>query len=75
MHKRRHPLEGTGMRGFECTSAVENIDENVQAIEANGGAIVLAKFHIPTVGTGVYFHDTEDNFVGAMQPETSEARS
>jgi uncharacterized protein len=69
MHKRREPLTGNGMRGFECTIGVANIDEIIRAIEANGGKIVMAKFHIPTVGTGVYFHDTEGNFVGAMQEE------
>jgi predicted enzyme related to lactoylglutathione lyase len=72
LHKRREPVKGTGMTGFECTIAVKNIDETTRAIEAHGGKIVMAKFHIPTVGTGVYFNDTEGNFVGAMQPETPE---
>jgi predicted enzyme related to lactoylglutathione lyase len=69
MHKRREPVNGTGMTGFECTIEVQNIDDTIRAIEAAGGKIVMAKFHIPTVGTGVYFNDTERNFVGAMQPE------
>jgi uncharacterized protein len=69
LHKRREPVNGTGMTGFECTIAVQNIDETIRKIEANKGKIVMAKFHIPTVGTGVYFNDTEGNFVGAMQPE------
>jgi uncharacterized protein len=69
MHKRREPVNGTGMTGFECTISVEDIDATIQAIEANGGKIAMAKFHIPTVGTGVYFNDTEGNFVGAMQEE------
>lgn len=69
MHKRREPVAGSGMTGFECTISVANIDETISAIEANNGKIVMAKFHIPTVGTGVYFNDTEGNFVGAMQAE------
>ena len=69
MHKRREPVTGKGMTGFECTIGVVDIDRTIRAIEANGGKIVMAKFHIPTVGTGVYFHDTEGNFVGAMQEE------
>ena len=69
MHQRREPVMGKGMTGFECTIGVEDIDRTIKAIEANGGTIVMAKFHIPTVGTGVYFHDTEGNFVGAMQEE------
>jgi len=69
MHKRREPVNGTGMTGFECTFEVQNIDETIRKIESNKGKIVMAKFHIPTVGTGVYFNDIEGNFAGAMQPE------
>jgi predicted enzyme related to lactoylglutathione lyase len=67
LHKRREPVNGTGMTGFECTIGVDNIDQTIAAIETAGGKIVMAKFHIPTVGTGVYLSDTEGNFVGAMQ--------
>ena len=35
-------------------------------------AISMAKFHIPTVGTGCYFHDTEGNVAGAMQYEAGQ---
>jgi uncharacterized protein len=72
MHKRHHPKDpaSQGINGFECTIGVENIDDIIRAIEANGGKIVMAKFHIPTVGAGVYFNDTEGNHVGAMQYET-----
>ena len=69
LHKRREPVAGSGMTGFECTFGVADIDSTIRAIEASGGKIVMAKFHIPTVGTGVYFNDTEGNFVGAMQEE------
>ena len=58
------------MRGYECTITVDNIDQTIRAIEANGGRIAMAKFHIPTVGTGCYFYDTEGNWAGAMQYET-----
>jgi predicted enzyme related to lactoylglutathione lyase len=69
MHKRREPVTGKGMTGFECTIGVADIDAIIRAIELNGGKIVMAKFHIPTVGTGVYFNDTEGNFAGALQEE------
>ena len=59
MHKRQEPVTGKGMIGFECTIAVET----------NGGKIAMAKFHIPAVGRGFYFNDTEGNLVGAMQYE------
>lgn len=69
LHKRREPVNGTGMLGFECTFSVANVDSIIRAVEANGGKIAMPKFHIPTVGTGFYFNDTEGNFVGAMEPE------
>jgi predicted enzyme related to lactoylglutathione lyase len=67
--KRHDPVEGKGMIGFECTISVDNIDATIRAVEANGGTIAMAKFQIPTVGTGIYFHDTEGNHAGAMQYE------
>ena len=67
LHARRDPVNGTGMTGFECTIGVDSIDPIIAAIESAGGKITMAKVHIPTVGTGVYFNDTEGNFVGAMQ--------
>src|SRR3954464_3476410 len=60
---------GSGMRGFECTISVDDIDETIRAVQAAGGSISMAKFHIPTVGTGCYFHDPEGNVAGAMQYE------
>jgi uncharacterized protein len=69
MHQRREPVTGKGMTGYECTLGVSDIDAVIRAIEANGGRIGMAKFTIPTVGTGVYFYDTEGNWAGAMQYE------
>ena len=69
LHKRHEPASGNGTKEFLCTITVENIDETIRAIETAGGKIAMAKFTIPTVGTGCYFHDTEGNQVGAMQYE------
>lgn len=69
LQKRQEPATGKGMIGFECTIAVDDVDAAIRAVEANGGKIAMAKFHIPTVGRGFYFHDTEGNLVGAMQYE------
>jgi len=46
---------------------VESIEQTIRAIEANGGSIAMSRFHIPTVGSGVYFVDTEGNVACAMQ--------
>ncbi len=66
---RREVVAGKPMFGFECTIGVSSIDETIAAVEANGGRVVMPKFTIPTVGTLIFFEDTEGNIVGAMQYE------
>lgn len=67
LHERSEPLNGTGVRGFECTVAVEDLDRIRAAVVAHGGTVVLDAFEIPTVGTLLQFLDTEGNVVGAMR--------
>jgi predicted enzyme related to lactoylglutathione lyase len=69
LQERRELLPGQKMIGFECTVAVEDIDETIRAVEANGGRLAAPKFHIPTVGTIAYIVDTEGNVVGISQRE------
>jgi predicted enzyme related to lactoylglutathione lyase len=71
LQERRELARGQKMIGFECTISVENIDQTIRAIEANGGRIAAPKFHIPTVGTVAYFFDTEGNVAGIIQQEQS----
>jgi predicted enzyme related to lactoylglutathione lyase len=66
---RREIVAGKPTFGFECTIGVSSIDETIAAVEANGGRVVMPKFTIPTVGTLIFFEDTEGNVVGAMQYE------
>jgi predicted enzyme related to lactoylglutathione lyase len=66
---RREIVKGKPISTFECTIGVASIDETIAAVEANGGKIVMPKFHIPTVGTLIFFEDTEGNVAGAMQFE------
>ncbi len=68
---RREVVAGKPMFGFECTLGVDSIDETIKGVEANGGKVVMPKFHIPTVGTLIFFEDTEGNVVGAMEYEKS----
>lgn len=68
IHERRELLPGVRTVGFECTISVTDVDATIRAIEQNGGKIVVPKFHIPTVGTGCYFQDTEGNVAAIMQP-------
>jgi|ERR1043166_4629978 predicted enzyme related to lactoylglutathione lyase len=70
LQERRELAQGQKMIGFECTIVVENIDQAIRAIEANGGRLAAPKFHIPTVGTVAYFFDTEGNVAGICQEES-----
>ena len=67
LHKRREPITSGGMKGFECTIAVEDVKQMAAAIEAGGGKLSMQPFEIEGVGTLVMFEDTEGNTVGAMQ--------
>jgi uncharacterized protein len=67
---RRDVVPGKTMFGYECSIGVDSVDDTIAAVEANGGKIVMPKFHIPTVGTLIFFEDTEGNVVGAMQYES-----
>jgi uncharacterized protein len=71
LQERREIVPGKKMFGYECSIGVDSIDETIAAVEANGGKIVMPKYHIPTVGTLIFFEDTEGNVVGAMQYEES----
>lgn len=64
---RREIKPGARMLGFEVTMAVDDIDATVAAVEAAGGKIVMQPYHIETVGTLIWFEDTEGNLVGAMK--------
>ncbi len=67
LQKRREPVAGAGMIGFECSIAVEDVEAMVKTIEEAGGTITLQPFLIEGVGTLAMFQDTEGNVVGAMQ--------
>jgi hypothetical protein len=64
----RHEIvPGARMLGVEATMAVDDINATVAAVEAAGGKIVMQPTHIETVGTLIWFKDTEGNLVGAMK--------
>ena len=68
---RREIKPGARMLGFEVTMAVEDIDATVAAVQAAGGKILMQPYHIETVGTLIWFEDTEGNLVGAMKYDSS----
>jgi predicted enzyme related to lactoylglutathione lyase len=69
LHARTEPLTGSGMRGFECTVAVDNLDGIKERVVANGGSVTFDDAVIPTVGTLVGIADPEGNVVNAMRYE------
>jgi len=66
LHARAEPLEGSGMRGFSCTVAVDDLAETRDRVIAHGGAVQHDEMAIPTVGTHIGFVDTEGNEFAAM---------
>jgi hypothetical protein len=69
LQKRRAPVEGKGMVGYECTIAVEDVEATAVAVEEHGGTVTMPAMVIETVGTLIMFEDTEGNAVGAMKYE------
>jgi predicted enzyme related to lactoylglutathione lyase len=67
LHGRNEPLTGTGYRAFEITVGVDDVDAIAARVVAAGGTITMQKMRIETVGTLIYFNDTEGNRVGAMK--------
>lgn len=67
LHARQEALTGTGYRAFEITIGVDDVDAIAQKVTAAGGTITMPKMRIETVGSLIYFDDTEGNRVGAMR--------
>ena len=68
LQKRREIVPGRP-GAFECTIGVPDIDAAIVKIEASGGKIVMQKATIPTVGTLIFFENTEGDIAGTMQYE------
>ena len=67
LQERRGPLTGEGMRGFECTIAVEDLDGIAAAIREHGGQVTFGPMDLETVGTLIMAQDTEGNVFGCMR--------
>ncbi len=71
LQQRAEPLGGAGLRGFECTIGVDDLDDAIAGVGRHGGRMLSAPFTIPGVGRLAFFADTEGNRVGVMQYEAS----
>ncbi len=67
LQERQFPLDGDGMRGYECTIGVDDLDAILACVPRFGGTIVSQPFGIEGVGRLAFIHDTEGNRVGVMQ--------
>jgi len=67
LQERREPLGGTGLRGYEITIGVDDLDAATASVEKHGGCVVEPPFRIEGVGELAYVADTEGNRVGVMQ--------
>jgi predicted enzyme related to lactoylglutathione lyase len=55
------------------TITVASVDESLRAIEQAGGACVLPKMAVPSVGWMAYCKDPDGHIFGIMQPDAAAA--
>ncbi len=67
LQQRRELVTGQRTQGFECTIAVDSLDDTEEAVLGSGGKVVMQRSMIAGVGTLMFFADTEGNVFGAMQ--------
>jgi uncharacterized protein len=67
LQQRYEALDGTGIRAFECTIGVDDLDAILGKIAERGGEVISQPFTMEGVGRLAFFHDTEGNRVGVMQ--------
>ena len=69
LQQREQPVAQGGLRGFECTIAVDDVDALAPRISAAGGRLIGPPSLVEGVGTVLRFEDTEGNPVCAMRYE------
>lgn len=71
LHARSEPLTGTGMRGFSCTVAVDDLAATRERVVTHGGTVQHEEIEIPGVGRHIGLLDTEGNEFAAMVYDTA----
>jgi uncharacterized protein len=74
LQERSEPLSGTGLRGFEITLGVDDLDAALAAVRAHGGSVVAPPFRIEGVGELAFVEDTEGNRLGVMRYDREPGR-
>ena len=65
----RRGIGGHVMPDIELSFGVDDLEATCARLTAAGGEVIMAPFHIETVGHLVFFRDSEGNIAGAMQYE------
>lgn len=66
VQSRRYNAHSKDILGFECSIAVDDVDETVRRVEEAGGKTLMKKTAIPGVGWIAKFTDTEGNLFAAV---------
>jgi predicted enzyme related to lactoylglutathione lyase len=67
--QQRRAIGGHVMPEVELTFGVDDVEDMVGRIAGAGGEVIMAPFHIETVGRLAFFKDPEGNIAGVMQYE------
>ncbi|MGB0115043.1 MAG: VOC family protein [Ilumatobacteraceae bacterium] len=70
LQERRQLLADRPTTGFECTFAVDDLDDTLQRVSASGATLLMERFTISGVGHLAAFEDPGGNVVLAMQYDT-----
>lgn len=64
---RKYNAHSKDILGFECSIAVDDVDETIRRVEKAGGKTLMKKTAIPSVGWIAKFTDTEGNIFAAIR--------
>ncbi len=67
----RAPEKGQAVTGYVCTVVVENIDETIKMLEAEGSICAVPKMALVGMAWQAYYLDTEKNVFGIHQPDVN----
>lgn len=71
LQQRRDLIPGHLTTGFECTVAVDDVDQTLKAAVTAGGRVLMDRTTIAGVGHLIWLADPSGNVVGAMTYDNS----
>ena len=67
VQSRKYNAHSKDILGFECSIAVDDVEETTRRVEEAGGKTLMSKTAIPGVGWIAKFTDTEGNVFAAIR--------